>query len=148
MTITAEAIVAEAELHQLRREQDYVASRKNYDTAGKISKRVAAKEAKLKELTDGKGRVVDFTNAIILATSNLGSDRIQRRLHQRGTAAESPAKLEEDLMEVLRGHFRPEFLNRLHEIIVFQTLTKGEIRQIVLLQLDRVKRSAACQGWI
>lgn len=97
-------------------------------------------------LTDGKGRVVDFTNAIIIATSNLGSDRIQQRLHLRGTAAESSAKLKEELMEVLRGHFRPEFLNRLDEIIVFRSLTKDEIRQIVLLQLDRVKRTAASQG--
>ncbi|MBB5691758.1 ATP-dependent Clp protease ATP-binding subunit ClpC [Roseomonas alkaliterrae] len=97
-------------------------------------------------LTDGKGRVVDFTNTIIIATSNLGSDRIQKRLHLRGTAAEQPEKLKEELMEVLRGHFRPEFLNRIDEIIVFHALSKAEIRQIVLLQLERVKRTAASQG--
>jgi ATP-dependent Clp protease ATP-binding subunit ClpC len=60
-------------------------------------------------LTDGKGRVVDFTNTIIIATSNLGADRIQKRLHLRGTVAEQPEKLKAELMEVLRGHFRPEF---------------------------------------
>ncbi|MBY0333525.1 MAG: AAA family ATPase [Acetobacteraceae bacterium] len=97
-------------------------------------------------LTDGKGRVVDFTNTIIIATSNLGSDRIQKRLHLRGTVAEQPEKLKAELMEVLRGHFRPEFLNRIDEIIVFHALSKEEIRQIVLLQLDRVKRTAASQG--
>ena len=97
-------------------------------------------------LTDGKGRVVDFTNTIIIATSNLGSDRIQKRLHLRGTVAEQPDKLKAELMEVLRGHFRPEFLNRIDEIIVFHALSKAEIRQIVLLQLERVKRTAASQG--
>jgi ATP-dependent Clp protease ATP-binding subunit ClpC len=97
-------------------------------------------------LTDGKGRVVDFTNAILIATSNLGADRIQKRLLLRGTAAEKPEKLKAELMEVLRGHFRPEFLNRLDDIIVFHSLTKDEIRQIVLLQLERVKRTAASQG--
>lgn len=97
-------------------------------------------------LTDGKGRVVDFTNTIIIATSNLGADRIQKRLHLRGTMAEQPDKLKAELMEVLRGHFRPEFLNRIDEIIVFHALSKAEIRQIVLLQLERVKRTAASQG--
>ena len=97
-------------------------------------------------LTDGKGRVVDFTNTIIIATSNLGADRIQKRLLLRGTAAEQPEKLKAELMEVLRGHFRPEFLNRLDDIIVFHSLTRDEIRQIVLLQLDRVRRTAATQG--
>ncbi|MFN3281282.1 MAG: AAA family ATPase, partial [Tabrizicola sp.] len=97
-------------------------------------------------LTDGKGRVVDFTNTIIIATSNLGADRIQKRLLLRGTAAEQPEKLKAELMEVLRGHFRPEFLNRLDDIIVFHSLTRDEIRQIVLLQLERVRRTAATQG--
>ncbi|MEH6773249.1 MAG: AAA family ATPase [Cereibacter changlensis] len=96
-------------------------------------------------LTDGKGRVVDFTNAIIIATSNLGADRIQKRLLLRGTAAEKPDMLKAELMEVLRGHFRPEFVNRLDEIIVFHSLTKDEIRQIVLLQLERLKGIAAAQ---
>jgi ATP-dependent Clp protease ATP-binding subunit ClpC len=97
-------------------------------------------------LTDGKGRVVDFTNTIIIATSNLGADRIQKRLLLRGTAAEQPEKLKAELMEVLRGHFRPEFLNRLDDIIVFHSLSRDEIRRIVLLQLDRVARTAAAQG--
>jgi len=97
-------------------------------------------------LTDGKGRVVDFTNTIIIATSNLGSDIIQRNLEARSTATFDPAKQKADLMSVLRGHFRPEFINRIDEIIVFHSLNKAEIRQIVELQLSRVARTALGQG--
>jgi ATP-dependent Clp protease ATP-binding subunit ClpC len=60
-------------------------------------------------LTDGKGRVVDFTNTIIIATSNLGSDIIQRRLKAREAAGEEYEKTKAEVMDVLRGHFRPEF---------------------------------------
>ena len=97
-------------------------------------------------LTDGKGRVVDFTNTIIIATSNLGSDIIQRRLKARDAAGEEYEKTRAEVMDVLRGHFRPEFLNRIDEIIVFHALGKEEIRHIVGLQLERVARNAASQG--
>ncbi|QYX55694.1 AAA family ATPase [Roseovarius sp. SCSIO 43702] len=97
-------------------------------------------------LTDGKGRVVDFTNTIIIATSNLGSDIIQRNLKKRGTKEFDEAKQRGELMEVLRGHFRPEFINRIDEIIVFHSLNRSEIRRIVGLQLDRVARTALTQG--
>jgi ATP-dependent Clp protease ATP-binding subunit ClpC len=97
-------------------------------------------------LTDGKGRVVDFTNTIIIATSNLGSDIIQRNLKKRGTKEFDEAKQKSELMDVLRGHFRPEFINRIDEIIVFHSLNQSEIRQIVELQLNRVKRTALTQG--
>jgi ATP-dependent Clp protease ATP-binding subunit ClpC len=97
-------------------------------------------------LTDGKGRVVDFTNTIIIATSNLGSDIIQRNLKKRGSSEFDEAKQKSELMEVLRGHFRPEFINRIDEIIVFHSLNQSEIRQIVELQLNRVKRTALTQG--
>ena len=97
-------------------------------------------------LTDGKGRVVDFTNTIIIATSNLGSDIIQRNLTKRGSSEFDEAKQKSELMEVLRGHFRPEFINRIDEIIVFHSLNQSEIRQIVQLQLNRVKRTALGQG--
>ena len=97
-------------------------------------------------LTDGKGRVVDFTNTIIIATSNLGSDIIQRRLKAGGAAGEEYEKTKSEVMDVLRGHFRPEFINRIDEIIVFHALGKEEIRHIVGLQLDRVTRNAASQG--
>ena len=97
-------------------------------------------------LTDGKGRVVDFTNTIIIATSNLGSEVIQRDLTIRGTEKEDAKKLKADLMEVLRGHFRPEFINRIDEVIVFHALDRAEIKQIVEMQLARVATVAAGQG--
>ncbi|SHK46571.1 ATP-dependent Clp protease ATP-binding subunit ClpC [Roseomonas rosea] len=99
-------------------------------------------------LTDGKGRVVDFTNTVIIATSNLGADVIQRHLRERRGAGDAltQAALKAQVMEVLRGHFRPEFINRLDEIIVFHSLGKEQIRSIVELQLERVKRTARGQG--
>ncbi|CUI01779.1 ATP-dependent Clp protease ATP-binding subunit [Leisingera aquaemixtae] len=97
-------------------------------------------------LTDGKGRVVDFTNTIIIATSNLGSDIIQKNLKKRGTKEFDEAKQKSELMEVLRHHFRPEFINRIDEIIVFHSLNQSEIRRIVELQLKRVARTALTQG--
>ncbi|WP_082765257.1 MULTISPECIES: ATP-dependent Clp protease ATP-binding subunit [unclassified Phenylobacterium] len=95
-------------------------------------------------LTDGKGRVVDFTNTIIIATSNIGSEIIQRRL--RAGAEQDATKLREELNEPLRAHFRPEFINRLDEIIVFHALTREQIRQIVELHLERVRGAAHGQG--
>ncbi len=95
-------------------------------------------------LTDGKGRIVDFTNTILIATSNLGSDIIQRSL-KAGTAEKEYDNLKRQLMDVLRGHFRPEFLNRIDEIIVFHALGRAEIRAIVELQLERVRRTARAQ---
>jgi ATP-dependent Clp protease ATP-binding subunit ClpC len=96
-------------------------------------------------LTDGKGRVVDFTNTLIIATSNLGSDLIQNNLKD-GKNLKSYDKLKDDLMGILRSHFRPEFLNRIDEVIVFHSLTKEQIKLIVELQLERVKRTARGQG--
>jgi ATP-dependent Clp protease ATP-binding subunit ClpC len=97
-------------------------------------------------LTDGKGRVVDFTNTILIATSNIGSDLIQRNLHVPEANRQSYDQLKGELMEVLRRHFRPEFLNRIDEIIVFHALSREHIRSIVQLQLERVKRTAHGQG--
>jgi ATP-dependent Clp protease ATP-binding subunit ClpC len=97
-------------------------------------------------LTDGKGRVVDFTNTLIIATSNVGADVIARRLRHEGEDAPDPAKAREELMETLRMHFRPEFINRLDEIIVFHSLNRDQIRQIVELNLERVRRTSHAQG--
>lgn len=97
-------------------------------------------------LTDGKGRTVDFSNTIIIATSNLGSELIQRNLSAPPGQKLSHEELKEKLMEILRRHFRPEFLNRIDEIIVFHALTKEQIKDIVKLQLERVKRMARGQG--
>ncbi|MGO4152648.1 AAA family ATPase [Cupriavidus sp. YAF13] len=96
-------------------------------------------------LTDGKGRVVDFSNTILIATSNLGASIIMANL-ARPEAARKPDKaVREALMDVLKGHFRPEFLNRIDEIIVFNALAKENIRAIVHIQLDRIVRTAAAQ---
>ncbi len=87
-------------------------------------------------LTDGKGRVVDFKNTLIIATSNLGSQVIM------SGGGEITAAVREGVQEVLRQHFRPEFLNRIDEIIIFDSLKKNEIGNIVQLQLDGIRQTA------
>jgi len=84
-------------------------------------------------LTDGQGRTVDFTNTIIVLTSNLGSQYIA------GLADDEPVeKVEDQVMEVVRGHFRPEFLNRLDEVILFHRLGAAHMAPIVDIQVARV----------
>lgn len=88
-------------------------------------------------LTDNKGRIADFKNAIIIMTSNLGSEAIQERFDNakeepRAVTAEK-AKL--DVMTVLKNHIRPEFLNRIDDILMFTPLNKSEIKEIVRIQL-------------
>lgn len=97
-------------------------------------------------LTDGKGRVVDFTNAIIIATSNIGSDVIQENLEAPKGKRKDDAELKSELLNVLRRYLRPEFINRIDEIIVFHALDRKQIGDIVGLQLERVKRLAHGQG--
>jgi ATP-dependent Clp protease ATP-binding subunit ClpC len=96
-------------------------------------------------LTDGKGRVVDFSNTIIIATSNLGAHIIMGNLEKPEGERLPEKKLREELMGVLKGHFRPEFLNRIDEVIVFHGLSRDNIRSIVQIQLERVMRTAAAQ---
>ncbi|VVE76971.1 ATP-dependent Clp protease ATP-binding subunit [Pandoraea sputorum] len=96
-------------------------------------------------LTDGKGRVVDFSNTILIATSNLGSRVIMDNAGLPESERKPEKEVRDELMQVLKGHFRPEFLNRIDEIIVFHSLDKQNIRAIVGIQLDRVKRTAAAQ---
>ncbi|MBO9670345.1 MAG: ATP-dependent chaperone ClpB [Sphingobium sp.] len=84
-------------------------------------------------LTDGQGRTVDFTNTIIVLTSNLGSQFLT------GLADDEPVeKVENEVMEVVRAHFRPEFLNRLDEIILFHRLGAADMAPIVDIQVNRV----------
>uniref|UniRef100_A0A7V3J9L1 ATP-dependent Clp protease ATP-binding subunit n=1 Tax=candidate division CPR3 bacterium TaxID=2268181 RepID=A0A7V3J9L1_UNCC3 len=97
-------------------------------------------------LTDGKGRVVDLTNTIIIMTSNVGSEIIRANLDLSEERKLSYSQLKEKLMETLRVAFRPEFLNRIDEIIVFHSLTKEQIKDIVRLQLERVRRTAKGQN--
>ena len=84
-------------------------------------------------LTDGQGRTVDFKNAVVIMTSNLGSDLIAELPHDASAAA--VAKVREQVMETLRLRFRPEFLNRVDEVIVFSRLDQAQLRQIVVIQL-------------
>jgi ATP-dependent Clp protease ATP-binding subunit ClpB len=90
-------------------------------------------------LTDGKGRTVDFRNTVVIMTSNVGSDMIQEA-SRRGDDDE---KLKDKLMDVLRHTFRPEFLNRVDETVVFKSLGKGEIEKIVEIQLKDLKKRLA-----
>ena len=89
-------------------------------------------------LTDGQGRVVDFKNTIIIMTSNLGSDLILE-----ADTAEKQAGLRDQLNVLLRQTFRPEFLNRIDEIVMFQQLGKEHIASIIKLQLERVQSRLA-----
>jgi ATP-dependent Clp protease ATP-binding subunit ClpB len=86
-------------------------------------------------LTDGQGRTVDFTNSVLIMTSNLGSEFIQPDLPDE--------VVEERVMRAVQAHFRPEFLNRVDDVIVFSRLTREQIRQIVDIQLELLKRRLA-----
>jgi len=83
-------------------------------------------------LTDGKGRTVDFRNTVVVMTSNLGNE----------LWGGQPAS-KEAVLSVLRQHFRPEFLNRVDEVVVFHSLTQDDLKQIVDIQLERVRRLLA-----
>ncbi len=91
-------------------------------------------------LTDGKGRTVDFKNSVVIMTSNVGSHFIADAA-QRDTTVRTEGEHELDeatrrqVLDTLRDHFRPEFLNRVDEIIVFHSLTRGQMRQIIDIQL-------------
>ncbi|MBF8297501.1 MAG: clpB [candidate division NC10 bacterium] len=88
-------------------------------------------------LTDGQGRTVDFKNTIIIMTSNLGSQVIQE------LGGRDDDKMRQMVMEAVRAHFRPEFLNRVDEILIFHTLSLAQIKQIVEIQLRRLQRRLA-----
>ena len=92
-------------------------------------------------LTDAQGRTVDFKNTVVIMTSNLGADRIQ----EQARTNEPFEQLKKDLMEILRQSFRPEFINRIDEIIVFRALTEEELVDITKLLLDRLERRLRAQ---
>ncbi|SOE08153.1 ATP-dependent Clp protease ATP-binding subunit [Streptomyces sp. Ag109_G2-15] len=101
-------------------------------------------------LTDSQGRTVDFTNTVIVMTSNLGSDVIIRRgagigFGPGGADADEEARREQ-VLRPLREHFRPEFLNRIDEIVVFRQLTSEQLRQITDLLLEHTRRLLDGQG--
>jgi ATP-dependent Clp protease ATP-binding subunit ClpB len=97
-------------------------------------------------LTDGHGRTVDFTNTIVIMTSNIGGALIHETLERHPQLnREDPAykDLEIQVLESLRAQFRPEFLNRIDEIIIFHSLSREQLKQIVEIQLDRVRQYLA-----
>jgi ATP-dependent Clp protease ATP-binding subunit ClpC len=92
-------------------------------------------------LTDAQGRTVDFKNAVVIMTSNLGADRIQQHARQK----EPFDELKADLMQILQRSFRPEFINRIDDIIVFRALTAEQLHEITRLMLDRLARRLRAQ---
>jgi ATP-dependent Clp protease ATP-binding subunit ClpB len=89
-------------------------------------------------LTDGQGRTVDFKNVIVIMTSNIGSHRI---LEYRGAfEGDDYRRMKDAVLSELRNHFRPEFLNRLDEIIVFHALSEEDLKKIVDIQLADVRQ--------
>ncbi|TNE82318.1 MAG: AAA family ATPase, partial [Gammaproteobacteria bacterium] len=112
-------------------------------------------------LTDGQGRTVDFRNTVVVMTSNLGSDRIQAVVEDRSfdtisfddvgeTAVDDSTTnenryqaMKDAVMGVVSGHFRPEFINRIDEVVVFHPLGKGQIRGIAEIQLGLLKKRLA-----
>ena len=91
-------------------------------------------------ITDSQGRTVDFKNTIIILTSNIGSNYLLEGIDERGYIS---SESEELVMNELRNHFRPEFLNRLDEIILFKPLTKDNIAEIIDLLIDDLNRRIA-----
>ena len=93
-------------------------------------------------LTDSKGRVVDFKNTVLIMTSNLGSREIQ-------AAEQNPLadrNIKADVLQVLRDHFKPEFLNRIDDIVVFDQLSREEIAKIIDVQLEKLRKNLEERG--
>jgi ATP-dependent Clp protease ATP-binding subunit ClpB len=92
-------------------------------------------------LTDGQGRIVDFKNTVVIMTSNIGSERILEFSGKTDTAAYDLMK--EAVLTEMRHHFRPEFLNRVDEIVVFHSLTDADLKKILDIQLQRLRARLA-----
>jgi ATP-dependent Clp protease ATP-binding subunit ClpC len=99
-------------------------------------------------LTDAQGRTVDFKNTVIIMTSNLGTADLRKTQIGFGPAddAVSYEKMKDKVVEELKRHFRPEFLNRIDEVIVFAELTQDEVGEIVDLMIKRVRDQLEGQG--
>ena len=102
-------------------------------------------------LTDNKGRTVNFKNTIVIMTSNMGSGLIQQRFEQLARQSESERtriveQTKADVLDMLKKNIRPEFLNRIDDIIMFEPLSRPQIEQIVRLQVEGISRLLASQG--
>ena len=96
-------------------------------------------------LTDGLGRTVDFRNALIVMTSNIGSHFISEEAARGDVQEGPPAALRERVWNALKEEFRPEFLNRIDETVLFNNLTRGDLRRIVEIQLIRIRERLAAR---
>ena len=93
-------------------------------------------------LTDSQGRTVDFKQTVIIMTSNMGAERIQAHARRN----ESFEELKADMMSILKNTLRPEFVNRIDEVIVFSALGREQVGEIARLLLDRTERRLRAQG--
>jgi ATP-dependent Clp protease ATP-binding subunit ClpB len=91
-------------------------------------------------LTDGRGRTADFSNTVVIMTSNIGSKRVLETDAKLWSSEDGREAIRDVLLEELRAFFRPEFLNRVDDIVVFKALSKDDLRGIVDIQLRRLER--------
>ena len=91
-------------------------------------------------LTDNKGRLADFKNSIIIMTSNMGSSKMQAAFERNLKFEDAEAVAKEEVMHLLRKQVRPEFLNRIDDIVLFSPLTQNEIQKIVRLQIEKIAK--------
>lgn len=99
-------------------------------------------------LTDNKGRLADFKNSLIIMTSNMGSHEIQAEFESNPEFEKAEKKAKEKVMRLLKSEVRPEFLNRIDDIVLFSPLTKKEIKKIVKLQFELIAKQIKDQGII
>src|SRR5207248_1393192 len=92
-------------------------------------------------LTDGQGRTVDFKNTVVIMTSNIGSQVLTG--YRGGEDPSAYESMKQEVLEALRQHFRPEFLNRVDDVVVFHPLTRSDLRAIVDIQLARLQARLA-----
>jgi ATP-dependent Clp protease ATP-binding subunit ClpB len=97
-------------------------------------------------LTDGQGRTVDFKNTVVIMTSNIGSPLIQEYFNAGKTDAKDLAELERQVKNELRAHFRPEFLNRVDDVILFHSLDETQLNAIVDVQIEKLEKRLAQQN--
>jgi ATP-dependent Clp protease ATP-binding subunit ClpC len=99
-------------------------------------------------LTDSQGRTVDFKNTVIIMTSNLGTADLRKAQVGFGKTSEAITyeKMKSKVNDALKAHFRPEFLNRIDDVIVFHELTKDEVTEIIDLMIKRVRTQLETQG--
>ena len=92
-------------------------------------------------LTDGQGRTVDFRNSVIIMTSNLGSDRIRELSDDADYET-----MKSTVLEIVSAYFRPEFLNRIDDLVVFHSLKRTQLKAIAEIQIERLKQRLTEQG--